>query len=325
MGQSVARAALVPHCLPWAQNGLKGAFRMNRVASWSQLLKLTYQVALALLGGLAASGCATIQKYRLPAEGMVAYPKKVILVEMPMLVDERALNKLFTPDFPQESAESRQAVETAVRNAHARALAAMPVALKEQAPIEVDDREAVSRAVDELHINGPDAVTREAAGQLRAVSEADALLRFRITDYGITPKSWRKGVITFEVLSTLGIAALAYAYPRTRALAGAYLVEESIEETAWAYGGFWTLDEVCRPVRIEAELIDLKTGTQVWNGSATGLSDVRLSRVFRKVGKAERDAQLNTALDEAVEKIAADLGEVFSQGIIGPPGDARGK
>jgi hypothetical protein len=244
---------------------------------------------------------------------------------MPMLVDGKALNKLLTPDFPQESAESRQAIETVVRNARARALAAMPVALKKQAPIEVDDREAVSRAVEELRIDGPDPVTRETAGQLRAVSEADALLRFRITDYGVTPKSWRKGVITFEVLSTLGVAALAYAYPRTRALAGAYLVEESIEETAWAYGGFWTLDEVCRPVRIEAELIDLKTGTQAWNGSATGLSDVRLGRVFRKVGEAERDAQLNTALDEAVEKIATDLREVFSQGIIGLQSDAFGK
>jgi hypothetical protein len=297
---------------------------MNRVASWSQLLKLTYQVTLALLGGLAAGGCATTHEHRLPAEGKVAYPKRVILVEMQMLVDEKALNKLLGPDFPQESAESRQAIETTVRNAQARALAAMPVALKKQT-IEVDDREAVSRAVDELHINGPDPVTRETAGQLRAVSEADALLRFRITDYGMTPKSWRKGVITFEVLSTLGIAALAYAYPRTRALAGAYLVEESIEETAWAYGGFWTLDEVCRPVRIEAELIDLKTGTQAWHGSATGLSDVRLGRVFRKVGEAERDAQLNTALDEAVEKISADLGEVFSQSIIGLPSDVLGK
>src|SRR5882762_7908659 len=119
MGQSVARAALGSHCLPWAQNGLKGAFRMNRVASWSQLLKLTYQITLALLGGLAAGGCATTHEHRLPAEGKVAYPKRVILVEMPMLVDEKALNKLLGPDLPQESAESRQAIETTVRNAQA--------------------------------------------------------------------------------------------------------------------------------------------------------------------------------------------------------------
>lgn len=272
----------------------------------------THKITLAVFIGLVA-GCATTQEYHLSTEGKTAYPKKVILVEMPMLVDEKALNKLLTPDLPQESAESRQTVQTAVRGAQERAQAALAAALRKQGPIEVDDNEAVARAVEELHINGPDAVNRETAGQLRAKSEADALLRFRITDYGMTPKSWRNGVIIFEVVSTLGIAAIAYAYPRTRALAGAYLVEESVEETAWAYGGFWTLDEVCRPVRIEAELVDLKTETQVWKGSATGLSDVRLSRVFRKVDGPEKDAQLNAALDEAAAKIAADLREALGK------------
>ena len=142
---------------------------------------------------------------------------------------------------------------------------------------------------------------------MHAASDADILLRFRITDYGVTPKSWRNAVIIFEVTSTLGIAAIAYAYPATRPIAGIYLIEEGIEETIQAYAGFWALDEVSRPVRIEAELITLDTGTQAWKSSATGLSDVGLTRLVRKVSAAERAAQLNSAIQDAAEKIVADL------------------
>src|SRR2546425_879421 len=152
---------------------------------------------------------------------------------------------------------------------------------------------------------------------------AEILLRFRITDYGVTPKSWRNAVIIFEVTSTLGIAAIAYAYPATRPIAGIYLIEEGIEETIEAYAGFWALDEVSRPVRIEAELITLDTGTHVWKSSATGLSDVGLTRLVRKVSAAERDAQLNSAIQEAAEKIVADLQKVLPQRTKAGSGEGR--
>jgi hypothetical protein len=283
----------------------------------------TYKVALPVLVGLFLCGCATTQGYGSATQSIVTYPQKVVLVQMPMVMDEVVLNKLFAPNSPKDSSESRQAVKNAVANAEAHALAEMRVAL-EQAGIKVDSNEAVSDAVDELKINNADiVVTKEIAEQLHSVSGADALLRFRVTDYGATPKSWRNGVIIFEVTSTLGIAAIAYAYPATRAIAGVYLVEETIEETAEAYAGFWALNEVFRPVRIEAELIALTAGTQVWASSATGLSDVRLTRLVRKVSAAERDAQLNSATHEAVENIVADLPKVLPQGTSRPGSDTR--
>ena len=69
------------------------------------------------------------------------------------------------------------------------------------------------------------------------------------------------------------------------------------------------MDEVYRPVRIEAELISLNPVSTLWKTSDTGFSDTSLSRLVRKVGADERNRQLNQATDEAVKKIASDLSD----------------
>jgi len=257
---------------------------------------------------------------------MVGRPQNAVLVQAPMLVDNATLHNLFAPDLAENSPESRDAVGNAVDKAQARALAYMRSAIESQTGIRIINSEGVTRAVDELRINDTqNIITKEVAEQLRAVSGADAILRFRITDYGVTPKSWRNRVIVFEVISTLAIAAIAYAKPATRPIAGAYLVTEAIEETAEAYAGFWALDEIYRPVRIEAELIMLDTGIQAWKSSATGFSDMGLTRLVRKVSVTERDAQLDSAIHEAVNDIVADLQKVLPEGAPRFDDNALGK
>lgn len=274
----------------------------------------TCEITLAVLMGVVLCSCATAPRYGSATQSIAAYPQKAVLVQTPMLRDDPVLNKLFAPDLPKDSPESRQAIKDAVDNAEVHAFAEIQKVFETQTEIKIDNSEIVSRVINELQINNADTVvTREIAEQLHTASDADVLLRFRITDYGVTPRSWRNAVIIFEVTSTLGIAAIAYAYPATRPIAGIYLVEEGIEETLEAYAGFWALDEVSRPVRIEAELITLDTGTQAWKSSATGLSDVGLTRLVRKVSAAERAAQLNSAIQEAAEKIVADLQKVLPQ------------
>lgn len=286
----------------------------------------TCKIALAVLIGFGVGGCVTTQPYRSGTQNSVRRPQKAVLVQAPMVVDETRLHKLLTPDSAKDAPETLHAVENAVDTAQAHTLAYMQSAIESQTGISIINNEKVARAIDELRINDADTVvTREMAERLRTVSGADAILRFRITDYGMTPKSWRKAVIVFEVTSTLAIAAIAYARPATRAIAGVYLVSEAIEETAEAYGGFWALDEVYRPVRIEAELITLDTGTQAWNGSATGFSDRSLARLVRKVGVTERDAQLDNSLHDAVNDIVADLQKALPQGAPRLDGDAIGK
>ena len=282
----------------------------------------TYKITLAVLMGVVLCSCASAPGYESATPSIVAYPQKAVLVQTPMLRDDPVLNKLFAPDLPKDSPESRQAIKDAVDNTEARAFAEIQKAFETQTEIKIDNSEIVSRAINELQINNADTIiTAEIAEQLHAASDADVLLRFRITDYGVTPRSWRNAVIIFEVTSTLGIAAIAYAYPATRPIAGIYLVEEGVEETLEAYAGFWALDEVARPVRIEAELITLDTGTQAWKSSATGLSDVGLTRLVRKVSAAERAAQLNSAIQEAAEKLVADLQKVLPQRTKGGSSD----
>ncbi len=272
------------------------------------------QGLLATLNVIAASGCASIQSYDASSDITIAPAHKVVLVEMPMLKDERLLQKQFAADLPAESSRSHEAISDAVAKAEALALADMRKALELQKGLTIDDSDTTAHALDELRLNNSDLpITQELARRLHAISGADDLLRFRITDYGMTPKAWRKAYIVFEVASTLAIAAIAYSYPRTRGIAGIYLVQEAVEETAEGYAGFWAINEVCRPVRIEAQLVSLHTGAETWRDTATGLSDIRLARVFRKVSNAEQDAQRQRATDQAARKVVAKIVEVLAR------------
>lgn len=231
-----------------------------------------------------------------------------------MVRDEARLREQFADELPRDAPAARQAVDEAVRRAQALALADLRVALERRGDLAVDESEATARAVKDLGLDNPEvAVTEELARRLRSASAADGLLRFRITDYGTTPRAWRGAYVAFEVVSTLAVAALAYAYPKTRPIAGIYLVEESAEELLEGYAGFWALNEVCRPVRIEAQWTSLENGATAWKDSATGLSDIRLARLARKVSAAEADAQRDRALDDAARKIAGQLVETLDR------------
>ena len=225
-----------------------------------------------------------------------------------MLRDEAQLREQFADDLPHDSPDVRQAVDDAVRRAQAVALASMRKAVEQHEGVTIDDSQVTVQAVAQLSLDNPGlAVSQELARRLRAAAGADSLLRFRITDYGSTPKAWRKAYIAFEVVSTLAVAGIAYAYPKTRPIAAAYLVEETIEETLEGYAGFWALNKVGRPVRMEAELTSLDTGATVWKDSATGRSDIRPARLLRKVTEKEADAQRVRAIDKAVQKLTENL------------------
>src|SRR5258708_450951 len=259
------------------------------------------------LSTLIAGGCAgsTVRQIaREPAAG----PLRVVLVETPNSVDPPALRRVFAPDLPEDSDEARKLVQSGVAKAEAQAMVEMENALTNVAGMVVLRSEAIRRSVNDLHINSAETTLRqETANELRIVSGAEGLLRFRITDYGQTPKTWQKWVIGWEIVSTLGIAGIAYAAPKTRPLAGVYLVEESIEETIEAYSGFWALNKLCRPVRLEAELIDLRTGDTLWADSNTGLAKVRLIRLVTSVDAATRDAQIEAATHESAEGLIDGL------------------
>ena len=241
-------------------------------------------------------------------------PIKTLVMESPISIDPGRLQAVFAPDIKPALPASVVLVSEGEKHAQEYALASMEEALRKQTKLDVIIPPATrSMAFDKISDRKFDNfITQDEADRLRATTGADAILRFGITDYGLTPKSWRNGYITFEVSSTLAIAGvLAYAgTAAAKTAAGAYLVQEGVEESAESYAGFWALDVVSRPVRIEAELVSLNPVATIWEYSDTGLSDVSLSRLTRKVDSIERNNQLDQSTNYAVRDVVANLSAV---------------
>ena len=271
-------------------------------------------IALLCVFGIGLGGCATTRNVRL-AEANIKLPIKILVMQSPNSIDPNKLQKVLAPDVKTELSVSDEPIAHGVKHAEEYASTVMDSALTKQPGLIV-----VSPPADEKQfintVQGRDfetAISQAEANHIQTITGADALLRFDITDYGLTPRSWRTGYITFEVTTTLALAAIiAYSGSTVaKAAAGAYLVQETVEETAETYAGFWALDKVCRPVRIEAKLIRLNPVATVWSYSDTGLSDVRFSRLTRKIGSAERARQMDEATDYAVTDIVSELSNLL--------------
>jgi len=230
-----------------------------------------------------------------------------------MRIDPGRLQKVFAPNINRSLSVSEEPIAKGVSHAQKFATDEMAAALAKQPDINVVPPPYYEkRYFDELR-NQPLATTisQGAADSITRTTGADALLKFQITDYGLTPKAWRTGYITFEVTSTLAFAGII-AYAGTtiaKAAAGTYLVQEGIEETAESYAGFWALDVECRPVRIEAELVRLNPVKIEWATNDTGLSDIKLSRLTSKISPSELINQLNQSTEYAVKDIVSSLSD----------------
>lgn len=269
--------------------------------------RLHIRAALLCLAAIVLGGCASAPTTRL-APTQLRFPLRVLAVQAPMAVDAERMRQVLAPDAKRALPDER--FELAAQHAQARASAVMASALGAQRDvIAVSPAAAQEAALPIRKLDFESSITPDEAARLRAATGADAVLRYRITDYGLTPVAWRRGYIAFEVTTTLAIAAVI-AYSKSvaaKAAAGAYLVQETAEETAEAYAGSEALDKVCRPVRIEAKLVGLNPHVILWQTSNTGFSDIQLTRVFRKVDEGERDKQLDEATDNAVKGVISDL------------------
>lgn len=275
---------------------------------------MIFRILTFLFIMLTFGGCATNPGMKQLVQSHHENPVKVLLSEAPLNIEQSRLLDVFAPD---KKAQSKAAILSGTEHAQSRAFDLMQSMLTKQhqfAMVTVPD--ATKSKVEQVLKKDLDRPLSQAdADLIHEATGADALLRFRITDYGLTPKSWRDGYITFEVTSTLAIAgAIAYTgSAAAHAVAGAYLAQETVEETTEAYAGFWGLDVVTRPVRLEAELIRLHPVGTIWKTDETGLSDIRLSRLTRSVPNTERDMQLGQSTNHAVNDISDDLEKSLSE------------
>jgi len=249
------------------------------------------------------------------AHATIEKPIKVLITQSPMTINPARLQKVFAPNVNRNLSISDEPIAKGVSHAQEFASEAMASSLAKQPNVIVvtppaSEQHYIDKLLDEPIAS---AISQEVADGIATTTGADALLRFQITDYGLTPRAWRTGYITFEVTSTLAVAGfIAYAGSTVaKAAAGTYLVQEGIEETAESYAGFWALDVECRPVRIEAELVRLNPVKMLWSTSDTGLSDIKLSRLTSKVSPGELNNQLTQSTEYAVEDVMASLADTL--------------
>jgi len=274
---------------------------------------ILYRMAGLCLSLVALGGCATATDDF--AHSRLHPPFRILLAESAPTLQAARLQKVFAPDNKTRLTLADKPLAGALSHSQQYALASMEKQLRQQPDVNLISPTPTSKALlDTLRGPGPEhALNQQRAKQLHELTGADAVLRFDISDYGLTPKSWRTGYITFEVVTTLGITVAIASLGGTvaKGAAGTYLAQEAVEETAEGYAGFWALDTVSRPVRIEAELIQLDPPAVVWQDSDTGLADMHVSRLYRDIGAAERNRQLDQSTGYAVQDLVNILHHVL--------------
>ena len=255
-------------------------------------------VAVALL--LCLSGCASV-----PAEPIIASMKPnehLDVVEVPSSVSNDEIHRLFFGDKKNvataDLTKDRQLLETQIDKTLKQALKHARLPRLENA--------RVAQSNDPKLGNVGKPLTPAQLTALQAKFPANAYLRIKLTDYGQTPKTWEGAYVTFEVVSTLAIAGFLYVHPVSRSLAGIYLVQESAEELGEGYAGFWIINRMSRPVRIEADLVDGKTGKVLWHDSETGMADWHWKDLWH-MDPNRRGVLLTRSTDEAVDDLVEEL------------------
>jgi hypothetical protein len=271
-------------------------------------------IVIFCLGGAVLGGCASTSNIQFD-QSHPHEPVKILVTQSPVTIDPARLQKVFAPQSKKKLSASATPISLDIKHAEQHALVRLEADLGKQSRLAMLTAPVADKPLlDQIKAYPYDTLLpQDVADRIQTSTGADAILRFKITDYGLTPRSWRSGYVTFEVTSTLAITALIASAGTSLAkgAAGAYLGQEAVEETAEGYAGFWALDVVCRPVRIEAELIRLHPVGVVWQDDDTGLADVKFSRLTRKIGSKERDMQLDQSTDYAVNDIVSDLAEAL--------------
>lgn len=257
---------------------------------------VTCVCTLALLVGCATQPIA-------PAVTILHPASRLQVLQLPPSVTNNSLRRLFhagakenisAQTFTADRQHVAQLVDGALRQALTQAQEAP---LTTAAVTSLDDAQG-------LTIGQP--VSSADLAALQAKYPADAYLRIQVTDYGQTPQSWEGAYVGFEVVTTLAIGAWLYVHTATRVLTAPYLVEESVEEFSEGYAGFWLLNRMSRPVRIDADLVDGKTGKVLWHDAETGLADWHWANVWH-MNAPTQDQLLEISTDHAMKDLVNEL------------------
>jgi len=259
-----------------------------------------HRALLVACAAAALVGCAA--QPAAPAVTLLSPASRLAVLQLSPGPSDDALRRVFHAGEKQVPAEAlaadRRALQQQVQVSLQQALgrARLPVLASAQAvPVGASEPMQVGQPMDAASL-----------AALRAWYPADAYLRVRVTDYGLTPASWKSAYITFEVVTTLAIGTALYVHKATRPLAGIYLIEEGVEEYSEGYAGWWLLNRLSRPVRIEADLVDGSSGRLLWRDSATGMAAWSWGHLWH-MDDATRDGLLQESIDRMTDELVIEL------------------
>lgn len=157
---------------------------------------------------------------------------------------------------------------------------------------------------------GDAAVPPETLQKIRSSTGADAVFRFHVTDVGAIPKIYSNWIMVGTVAFVSGVVVLAYSDPVTRKFIGVYLLSEVVQEGAEAYGGYSLVDHFYRFVRVEAELIDTRSGKIIWQDAATCAGKGKMLAEYPVEVRDRTETKISVALRRALGELAASAREV---------------
>ena len=239
--------------------------------------------------------------------GVGVPPMRVAVVELPIAHNVKRLKLVSSDPRPKDHSVERSLIEAKLRQAEEDAKASMIEALEWKGEFSVEKNEAAQSLAKSLDLANDDRpIPLDRLDQFRQKTGVDAILRFRISDYGRTPRkvlkwiyagtfAWIAGVITFAALNS-----------NTRPYLGVYIGTEVLQEAAELYLGTSFFGHEYKPVRIEAELIDTKTGRNLWEDAKTRTASHKFLAPYPKPQRT-KELELAVSSDRASVDLARSL------------------
>ena len=243
---------------------------------------------------------------------------KIFLAPVPTDAHVESWKQLSSDPRPESKAQEQEGIAAKVESTNKDTAVWASALLQEQ---------GFSLAITDAQLSdlGPDgtAVSIEALKKIQATTGADAVFRFRVTDLGTIPNIAKNWIAVGTGVFIAGAAAVAYSNPETRKYFGAYLASEVVQEGAEIYFGFSIVDYFYRFVRIEAELIDSRTGQVIWQDASTCAGRGPLLKEYPREVRGNTETEIAVALRRALGELVASAREVRGAQQVVPADVAR--
>lgn len=277
------------------------------LASWDTSMQI---LRLVILGcAVALPGCAVLPDSLRgnPHFNVADHPvRKLVVAEVPTDAPVESWGQITSALPPKDSQTEKKEISSRLEATNDEA-AAWAVSLLQGQGFQVMPMEPVESV--EL-TTGDAAIPPETLQKIRSTTGADAVFRFHITDIGSIPKIYDRWITIGTVGFVTGAVVLAYSDPVTRKFIGVYLLSEVVQEGAEAYGGYSLVDHYYRFARIEAELIDTRSGKTIWQDASTCAGQGQMLTEYPAEIRDRTETKISVALRRALGELVSSAREV---------------